>query len=95
MQNNKLHNLVAVDATGNAEFVREYAGLVKSGFNLVSINETINSLHPDFEKEVTRIAINHGLDYNFINLPKGNDKAAANELFEAILAIAQKTKAVA
>ena len=95
VQENKLNNLVAVDATGNAEFVREYAGLVKSGFNVVSINETVAGLHPDFEKEVTRTAVNRGLDYNFISLPKGNDKAAANELFEAILAIAQKRKAVA
>jgi hypothetical protein len=55
----------------------------------------VSGLHPDFEKEVTRTAVNRGLDYNFIDLPKGNDKAAANELFEAILAIAQKRKAVA
>ncbi|MCO6148173.1 hypothetical protein [Flavobacterium sp. NRK1] len=95
VQANKLSNLVAVDATGNADFVRQYAGLVKSGFNLVSINETLNSLHPDFETELLRTAFNRGLDYNFINLPKGNDASAANELFEAILAIAQKRKAVA
>lgn len=92
---NKLHNLVAVDATGSADFVREYAGLVKSGFNVVSINETVNALHPDFEREISRTALNRGLDYSYINLPKGNDKAAADELFEAILAIAQKKKAVA
>lgn len=92
---NKLHNLIAVDATGSADFVREYAGLVKSGFNVVSINETVNALHPDFKREISRTALNRGLDYNYINLPKGNDKAAADELFEAILAIAQKKKAVA
>lgn len=92
---NKLHNLVAVDATGSADFIREYAGLIKSGFNVVSINEALTGLHPDYEKEVTRTAVNRGLEYNFIDLPKGNDKAAANELFEAILAIAQKRNAVA
>lgn len=95
VHNNKLHNLVAVDATGSAEFVRQYSGLVKSGFNVVSINETLNGLHPDFEKEVSRTALNRGLDYNFLNLPKGNDAAAADALFSAIVALAQKTKAVA
>lgn len=92
---NNLENVVAVDTTGSSEFVKEYAGLVKSGFNLLSINENLKDQHPDFESEVLRTALNRGLDYNFIDLPKGNDKAAAHELFEAILAIAQKTKAVA
>jgi len=93
---NKLHNLVAVDATGNADFVKQYVGLLKSGFNIVSINETLNRLHPDFEKEVTRTAMNRGLDYHFLNLPKGGtDTSAADALFDAIVAIAQKTKAVA
>lgn len=95
VHNNKLDNLVAVDATGNAEFIREYVGLVKSGFNVVSINETIDTLSSDFEKEILRTALNRGLDYSYISLPKGNDKVAADELFEAILAIAQKKKAVA
>ena len=92
---NNLDNLVAVDATGNSDFVRQYAGLIKSGFNVVSINENLVALQADHESEILRTALNRGLDYNFINLPKGNDTAAANELFEAILAIAQKRKAVA
>ena len=95
VHSNNLDNLVAVDATGSSEFVRQYAGLIKSGFNVVSINETLNALQPDYEKEILRTALNRGLDYNYINLPKGSDAAAANELFTAILAIAQKRKAVA
>jgi len=95
VHSNNLDNLVAVDATGSSEFVRQYAGLIKSGFNVVSINETLNALQPDYEQEILRTALNRGLDYNFINLPKGSDAAAANELFTAILAIAQKRKAVA
>lgn len=93
---NKLHNLVAIDATGSAEFVKQYVGLLKSGFSVISINETLNRLHPDFETEVVRTALNRGLDYTFLNLPKGGtDTAAADALFEAIVALAQKTKAVA
>jgi len=95
VHSNNLDNLVAVDATGSSEFVRQYAGLIKSGFNVVSINETLNALQPDYEQEILRTALNRGLDYNYINLPKGSDAAAANELFTAILAIAQKRKAVA
>lgn len=92
---NKLHNLIAIDATANAEFVRQYSGLIKSGFNVVSINETLAGLHPDFETEISRTALNRGLDYTFINLPKGSNKAAADELFDAVLAIAGKKQEVA
>lgn len=95
VQENKLHNLIAIDATGNAEFVRQYSGLIRSGFNVVSINETLAGLHPDFETEISRTALNRGLDYNFINLPKGSNKAAADELFDAVLAIAEKKQEVA
>ncbi|MDV6168901.1 hypothetical protein R1T16_10725 [Flavobacterium sp. DG1-102-2] len=92
---NNLDNLVAVDATGSADFAAQYAGLLKSGFNVLSINDTLGTLKDSHENEILRTALNRGLEYNFIKLPKGNDKAAANELFEAILAIAQKRKAVA
>lgn len=92
---NKLHNLIAIDATANAEFVRQYSGLIKSGFNVVSINEKLAGLHPDFETEISRTALNRGLDYTFINLPKGSNKAAADELFDAVLAIAEKKQEVA
>lgn len=95
VQENKLHNLIAIDATGNAEFVRQYSGLIRSGFNVVSINETLAGLHPDFETEISRTALNRGLNYNFINLPKGSNKAAADELFDAVLAIAEKKQEVA
>lgn len=95
VQENKLHNLIAIDATGNAEFVRQYSGLIRSGFNVVSINETLAGLHPDFETEISRTALNRGLDYNFINLSKGSNKAAADELFDAVLAIAGKKQEVA
>lgn len=95
VQENKLHNLIAIDATGNAEFVRQYSGLIRSGFNVVSINETLAGLHPDFETEISRTALNRGLDYSFINLPKGSNKAAADELFDAVLAIAGKKQEVA
>lgn len=95
VQENKLHNLIAIDATGNAEFVRQYSGLIRSGFNVVSINETLAGLHPDFETEISRTALNRGLDYNFINLPKGSNKAAADELFDAVMAIAEKKQEVA
>jgi homoserine dehydrogenase len=92
---NKLHNLIAIDATGSPEFVRHYANLLRSGFNILSINETLATLHPDFKAEIARTAANTGMAYDFINLPKGDKKAAADELFIAILDIAAKERKVA
>ena len=95
VHDNNLQNLIAVDATNSAEFVKEYNGLLRSGFNVLSVNDALQT-QTGAENEAVRTALNQGLEYNYLNLPKGsNDKQAANELFEAILAVANKRKAVA
>lgn len=40
----KLENLVAVDATASAEFVKNYIPLIQNGFHLVSANKIANTL---------------------------------------------------
>lgn len=95
VHDNNLQNLIAVDATNSAEFIKEYSGLLQSGFNVLSVNDALQ-LQPGLENEATRTAQNQELEYNYLNLPKGsNDKQAANALFDAILAVANKRKAVA
>ena len=90
-----LENLVAVDATASREMVQQYSGLVKCGFNVLSINESVEAMHPEFEREIAITAMNRGLEYTCLSLPKGNKQAAADELFGAILALAGKEKEVA
>ena len=92
---NKLNNLVAVDATGSPEMVRQYAGLIRSGFNVLSINEALAAVHPEFGREIAITALNRGLSYSYLAIPKGNKQLAADELFDAILDIADSKKEVA
>ena len=44
----KLNNLIAVDATASADFTKNYLKLIESGFNIVSANKIANTLHYDF-----------------------------------------------
>jgi homoserine dehydrogenase len=95
IHSNGLENLIAIDATASPELVRQYSGLVKCGFNLLSINESVDAMHPEFEREIAITAMNRGLAYSYLAIPKGNKQAAADELFEAILDIAAAVKEVA
>lgn len=95
IHSNGLENLVAIDATASPELVRQYSGLVKCGFNVLSINESVATMHREFEREIAITAMNRGLTYNYLAIPKGNKQAAADELFEAILDIADSKKEVA
>ncbi|OQD43837.1 bifunctional aspartate kinase/homoserine dehydrogenase I [Croceivirga radicis] len=53
-QENHLENLIAVDNTANAEFVKHYTKLIKSGFDLVSSNKIANTLDYQFYKDVRK-----------------------------------------
>ncbi|GGG53758.1 hypothetical protein GCM10011414_24290 [Croceivirga lutea] len=43
-----LENLIAIDNTANAEFVKQYPNLIEAGFDLVSSNKIANTLDFDF-----------------------------------------------
>lgn len=47
-----LENLIAIDNTANSEFVKNYIGLVESGFDLISSNKIANTLDYFFYKEL-------------------------------------------
>ncbi|NJB36135.1 bifunctional aspartate kinase/homoserine dehydrogenase I [Croceivirga sp. JEA036] len=53
-QENHLENLIAVDNTANAEFVKHYTKLIKGGFDLVSSNKIANTLDYQFYKDVRK-----------------------------------------
>ena len=53
-QENHLENLIAVDNTANAEFVKHYSKLIKGGFDLVSSNKIANTLDYQFYKDVRK-----------------------------------------
>jgi homoserine dehydrogenase len=95
IQENRLQNVVVVDATANPELVRDYVNFIRSGFNLVSINETLKGLHHDFEDEVKLAANIHGLSYSFSDVPKGDKELAAEGLFKSILSVAKEQKVLA
>lgn len=92
---NNLRNLVAVDATASSGMLSQYLGLIRSGFNVVSVNDALASVHPEFVREIAITAMNRGLTYSYLSIPKGNKQLAADELFSAILAIAGGKKEVA
>ncbi len=44
----KLDNLIAIDATASADFVKNYIRLVQNGYNIISANKVANTLHYSF-----------------------------------------------
>jgi homoserine dehydrogenase len=46
----KLKNLIAIDATASNAFIKNYIPLIENGFNIVSANKVANTLHYDFYK---------------------------------------------
>lgn len=87
-----LENLIAVDATPSTELVQEYPDLVRTGFSIVSINETLQYMTDNFEKAIKFLSESRGLDYRFINSVPGDATSAANALFNGIIEVAQKIK---
>ncbi|HYD91098.1 MAG TPA: hypothetical protein VEA37_06360, partial [Flavobacterium sp.] len=90
-----LENLVAVDATASAALAVEYPDLIKSGFNIVSINDSLQYLPQGFGKGVKFLAEGRGLLYTEVAPKKAGKEAAANALYEAILEVAGNKKEVA
>jgi homoserine dehydrogenase len=53
-KNKDLENIIVVDATKGSELAKNYIPLIQSGFNIVSVNQSANTLHIDFYKEIRR-----------------------------------------
>ena len=88
-----LQNLVVVDATPSAELTAEYPNLVRTGFSIVSINESLQYLPENFEKGIKFLTESRGLGYKFIKgLPGDAAAAAGTALYNAVLEIAGKVK---
>jgi homoserine dehydrogenase len=59
----KLNNLIAIDATASSEFTKNYLRLIKSGFNIVSANKVANTLHYDFYTELRTTLKKHNKSF--------------------------------
>jgi Homoserine dehydrogenase, NAD binding domain len=90
-----LHNLIAVDATPSAAIAAEYPDLVRTGFSIVSINESLQYLPENFEKGIHFLTGTRGLGYKFINSVPGDAVAAGDALYAGVLEVAGKTKEAA
>lgn len=92
---NNLENAIIADASPSGDLALEYPDLIKSGFNLVSINESVEAMAEEFEKGVKFLADSRGLEFKYINLKQGGKEKAATALYDAVLEIAEKKKALA
>jgi homoserine dehydrogenase len=90
-----LQNLIAVDATPSAALAAEYTSLVRTGFSVVSINESLQYLPESFEKGINFLTATRGLSYKFIDPLPGNALAAGDALYQGVLEVAGKIKEVA
>ena len=92
---NNLQNLIVADATPSAALAAEYPDFIKSGFSIVSINESLPFLPDSFEKGIKFLADSRGLSHKFINPITGNKEAAANALYDGIIEVASKQRDLA
>jgi len=90
-----LHNLIAVDATPSAALATEYPSLVRTGFSIVSINESLHYLPENFEKGINFLTATRGLGYKFITTVPGDALAAGDALYKGVLEVAGKMKEAA
>ncbi len=89
-----LENIIAVDATSSTALAAEYHDLIKSGFSIVTINESLNDMPEDLGKGLHLLAESRGLEFRRVaNAIKGKE-AAADALFDAILDVAEKRSKV-
>lgn len=86
---NSLENLIAVDATASQEFVREYANLVRNGFNIVSVNSALQKLHPEFEAQLRLMSHRYGAECRFPEPKEKGTTALADAIYNAVLDIAE------
>lgn len=91
----ELQNVIVVDATPNAELPAEYPNLIRMGFSIVSINETLGYLPDNFERGIKFLTESRGLGYKFIASVPGDAIAAGNALHSAIVQVAGKVKEAA
>jgi homoserine dehydrogenase/aspartokinase/homoserine dehydrogenase 1 len=89
---NNLENAILVDATSSEALASEYPDLIKSGFNLVSINRKAIELPANLKRGVEFLAVSRGLTFNYLSPLRPGKEAAADALFEAVLEIAEKKK---
>ncbi len=54
VQEQRLENLIAVDATASSDIIKNYIPLIQNGFDIVAANKKANTLHFDFYKELRR-----------------------------------------
>lgn len=91
MENN-LQNAIVVDATHSTALASEYPDLIKSGFNLVSINHSTVASNAGYEKRLHFLAESRGLVFRYLQLKEGGKEAAACALYSAVLSIAERRK---
>jgi homoserine dehydrogenase len=89
LMENNIENLIAVDATASVALAAEYQDLIKSGFSIVTINESLNSL-PNVGKGLQFLAESRGLEFRHVRGAIKGKEAAADALFDAILDVAEK-----
>ncbi|WP_159800177.1 hypothetical protein [Flavobacterium sp. MK4S-17] len=92
---NNLENLIIVDATASPSLPAEYLDFIRSGFSIVSINETLQFLPDNFEKGIKFLADSHGLGYAFLQADGNSAQLAAGVLLDAIVKVARKQNALA
>lgn len=90
-----MENLIAIDATASAELPNEYFGLLQNRFNIISINDSLKNLPANFGNGLKFLADSRGLDYKMLPALPGGKGAIAEKLFEQIISIAEKQKALA
>ncbi|WP_452221754.1 aspartate kinase [Lacinutrix salivirga] len=57
------NNLVAIDTTASAEFVKNYVLLIKNGFHIVTANKIANTLQYDFYKNLRSTLKKHNKQF--------------------------------
>lgn len=91
----ELQNVIVVDATPSAALPAEYPDLIRMGFSIVSINETLAYVPENFERGIKFLTESRGLGYKFIPSVAGDATAAGDALYEAILQVAGKVREAA
>lgn len=61
----KLQNLIAIDATANAEIVQKYTDLIKNDFHIVAANKVANTLDFEFYKHLRQTLNKNKKDFYY------------------------------
>lgn len=90
---NNFDNVIIADATPSAALAAEYPDLIKSGFSIISVNESIEYLPANFQNGIKFLAETREVAFKYIKLKENNKHVAASALYSAILEIAGNKKA--